>query len=156
MLGVPMLVAWLYAHTRAQFHPALYALLYASFMYALMTMALLVLSLFFEALGSPGVRLDHEANAAIAGPVLFGELVRGHAKAWMDCQAEQTSLLASATGGFAAGGMFGMLMALRWGTLDALEWLLTSAGCAALYLLIAWLIDVEARKRRASQGGAVS
>jgi hypothetical protein len=141
---------YVYAHSRVQFHPAATALLYSVMFLALMTAALFVLSLIFIAFGISGVRIDFETNAAVFGPALFGELVRGHARTLLRCRAEEWCFPAIGVAGFATGGVFGVLMTLKWGELPSLEPLWWGAAGVASYLLLGWLIRYAQRKESGS------
>jgi hypothetical protein len=150
MRWLAVFVDYAYSHSRVQFHAAVYALLYGIFMVTVMTVVLFILSALFKAFGSTGVMLDYETNAAVFGPVIFGELVRGHVKAWLRCPPEAGCLPAVGVAGLATGAIFGAAMTLKWGGPAWLELSGWSAGVAALYLLVGWLIQIEERKRRVS------
>lgn len=143
-------VGYVFAHSRVQFHPAAWALVYAVIFITLMIPCLFILSLIFEAFGSAGVTLDYETNAILYGPVLFGELVRGHVRTWLGYRPEEWCFPAIAVAGLATGGVFGTFMALRWEELPSIVPLGWGAGVAAFYLLIGWLLRLEERKHRVS------
>ena len=141
----------MYANSRAQFHPAAYALLFATVIVALMTVVLFVLSLIFKLLGTSAVTLDYETNAAVFGPVIFGELVRGHVRHWLGYTPDRWCFPAIGIAGFSAGAVFGTSMALKWGRAPWLELLGATLGVAALYLFVGWLMSLDEKKKRAAQ-----
>jgi len=140
-------VAYVYTHSRVQFHPAAYALMYAIFFVALMTAGLFVMTMILEAFGGTGFALDHEINAIVFGPVIFGELVRGHVRTWLGYAPEAWCFPSIGIAGLAAGSVFGAAMSLRWGQPLWLEVPGWGMGVAALYLLLGWLMRQDARKR---------
>jgi hypothetical protein len=143
-------VAYVYAHSREQFHPAAYALMLAAFILVAMAMSTFVLSLIFEALGSSGVSLDYETGAAIVGPIILAELVRGHVKLAWGLRPEQWCFPAVGIGGFSAGAVFGATMALKWGHSLWLQVFGWGLGFASLYLLVGWLIYLDEKKKLAA------
>ena len=142
--------AYVYSHSRAQFHPAAYALMYGAFLVAAMAIAMFVLSLIFEALGTSGVSLDYEMYAVVFGPVFLAELVRGHAKLGWGRGPDEWCFPAIGIGGFSGGAVFGAMMALRWGRSPWSEVFGWGLGVAALYLVIGWMIYLDERKRVAA------
>lgn len=144
------MIRYLFAHSRAQFHPAAWALTYAVLFFGLMVPCLFVLSLTFKAFGSTGIRFDYQTTAELCGPVLFGELVRGHVKVGLGYRPEEWCFPSIGSAGFAAGGVFGAVMALRWGHPWWLEVPGWGTGVAVLYLFIGWMIRLDEKKRRGS------
>ena len=143
-------VAYVYAHSREQFHPAAFALMYGVCFVVAMTIAMFVLSLIFEALGTSGVSLDYEMYAVVFGPVFLAELVRGHVKLGWGRRADQWCFPSIGIAGFSGGAVFGAMMALRWGRSPWSEVFGWGLGIAALYLFIGWMIYLDEKKRIAS------
>jgi hypothetical protein len=146
-------VAYAYRNARAQFHPALFVLLYAGMISALMAATLWALSLVM----SPAMSVNWELSGFFAGPLAVGELVRGHVRLWLRGPVDKWSPVASGAGGAAAGVTFWGLQLAKWGARGWYEPLAYTAFGTAAFLVLGGLIQYQARKEASQakdrQGG---
>jgi hypothetical protein len=125
-------VGYLYLHSRVQFHPALYVLLYATLSMAIVTLLLLALGLVVDAQRV----VDYKFAAIITGCLAAAELTRAHVKLWLGVPPSEWSFVAIAAGGAALGVTFwvALLPLEHWGTFPAIV-----AFATASYLFLGYL-----------------
>jgi hypothetical protein len=135
-------VAYAYRNTRAQFHPALYVVLYAGMFTALYAAALWEISLVM----SPTMSLNWEVIGAIVGPLAMGELARGHVRLWLHRPLDKWSAIASAAGGAVAGLTLWGIMVAKWGIEDWYDVFACAVFGASSFLVLGWLIQYQVRR----------
>lgn len=136
-------------HSRAQFRPAALALMMAIPMVVIIEATVLVLSLFLDEARILRLPRLLETYATVFGPVLFGELVRGHIKVGLGYRPEEWCFPAVGLAGLMVGCLFGAMMALKWGRGPWLELSRWGGGMAAAYLLIAWTLYRDEKRKAA-------
>ncbi len=141
------LVRYLYERTRVQFHPALYVLVYAVTLIAMLQAALFVISL----IPGFGMVIDYELVGMFTGLMGIGELVRGHVKYWLGYTVEDWCYPAMVAGGIALGGTFAGLIYLMWGMRswhEPVGFVLMGVG---FYVVCGWalqmMVKAEAKKK---------
>ena len=135
-------VGYAYRHSRRQFWPALYVLLYAGLYGAGIGVAFWLIS----AITPLSLSVKWSALGGLAAIIATGELVRGHVRLWMGTPAEKWSAAASLAGG-AAGGL--ALSVLAFPNQSAPAWYepLFSVGFGAVaFFALGWLIQYQAKQ----------
>jgi hypothetical protein len=136
-------VAFLYQHSRVQFHSALYILLYASILTVILTVVVWALNFVLE----PQQVVDYRLIGAFTACGAVAELTRAHMKHWLGVPPNEWSFQAMAAGGAALGLTLWVVVLLqrfnpRWYELP----LMASAG-AIVYLVLGYLFRYEERKK---------
>ena len=143
----PSALAYAYSHSRVQFHPALYVLLYSVVVVVMSVPLFWVISL----LTPVSLAINWQIAPELSGLLASGELVRGFVQHWRRGSDNRWSALASAAGGGAAGLVLSAVVALRWGESSWAEVLESVGFGVAIFLVIGWLVQYQVREAKENQ-----
>ncbi|QSX35608.1 hypothetical protein [Shewanella sedimentimangrovi] len=133
---------YFFEHSRPEFHGAVTVLIYAIVYWVLFLVADLVLRIFDRRF-----IINYELAGYFVGCIGTGELVRGFTKIYLVKSEKLKPVLGSALAGASLGFVFGFLIMLKWREFGAESLVLWALGGAAFYLLLHWLLYLEAKKR---------
>ena len=136
-------IDYLYQHSRTQFHPALYVLLYAAYVVVVLTIALWVLGLILDT----RYVVDYYLLGAFTACTAIAELTRGVVKHWLGESEEQWSFKAMAAGGASLGVTLWAIAPTAWEGPKLVGLLLFGCVGAAFYVAIGFCLRLEHRKR---------
>lgn len=133
------LTAYLFNHSRPQFHYSL-LVLYGLFWYVVTFWMLFALMGLF---GSEH-RIDFELLGELGGSLAFGGLVAGHVHVLTASERVRNWLVPMCSGGFTVTPLW-LISNLRWGNAPTFSGLMLAfGGGAGMFLLLAWLIRLDA------------
>jgi hypothetical protein len=136
--------------SRPAFHPAAWALFYFVVYYVAFSALWTVLDWTLGWLGWADLVVHYHLMALIGGLTVTAELVRGCLVGSHAGASTAKSLTASGIAGAVAGALFAAYIALAWGDPRWLEFVLTIAIGAALWITIGVCLMFEVRKDRAA------
>ncbi|MBO9492038.1 hypothetical protein J7384_16880 [Endozoicomonas sp. G2_1] len=131
-----------FENSRPEFHGAIVVLMYAVVYWVLFSAADLILRIF-----DWRFVINYELAGYFVGCIGTAELARGLTKAYLVKSEKYKPVFGSALAGATLGFIFGYLMMLKWRHYGAEALILWALGGASFYLLLHWLLYLEAKKQ---------
>jgi hypothetical protein len=136
---------WLFARTRPQLHYAVEVIFQSLYYGAALGLTVFVLNLF-----NLGVTIDFHLAGHLVGPLCVGAIAAGILRESIPVPSARRGWLVAATYGGVTGLVFAVLIDLRWRGPTLLGAALGFILSASFFMLLHWLYELEARKRRAA------
>ena len=133
---------YLFKNSRPEFHGAAMVLIYALVYWVLFLAAVIVLRIF-----DWRFIINYELAGYFVGCIGTGELARGFTKIYLIKSEKYKRIVGSANAGATLGFIFSLLMFFKWQNYIVESLILWALGGAIFYLLLHWLLFLEARKQ---------
>ncbi len=131
-----------FQNSRVEFHSALTVLLYASIYWIFYN----AIDLFIRIFDWRFI-IDYEFAGYLVGCIGSGEIVRGLTKLYLIQSGKYRNIFGTVNAGATLGGVFGYLMLLKWHH-EPISVIYAALGGIAFYLLLHWLLYLEAKKQK--------